>query len=159
NNRVLIWRSTPTRNGQPADVVLGQPDFKSSRSNQGTRAPSSRSLSGPQGVWIQGSRLYVADTVNNRVMVWRNIPTQNNQPADFVLGQPDFTTFQPQDLRAQTFAPKPENMNTPVSVTSDGQRVFVADLGHNRILIWNRIPDGNAAPADLALGQPDLISG
>lgn len=159
NNRVLIWRSLPTRNGQPADIVLGQPDFKSNRSNQGNRAPSASSLSGPQGVWIQGTRLYVADTVNNRIMVWRNIPTQNNQAADFVLGQPDFTTFQTQDLREQTFAPKPENMLQPVSVTSDGQRLFVADLGHNRVMVWNRVPDGNNTPADLALGQPDLSSG
>ncbi|MBL8228852.1 MAG: hypothetical protein JNL98_10260 [Bryobacterales bacterium] len=159
NNRVLIWRTLPNSNNQSADVVLGQPDFRTNRSNEGGRQPSARSLSGPQGVWLQGNRLYVADTLNNRVLVWRNLPTSNFQPADVVLGQPDFTAFQVQDLRAQTFDPKPENMLQPVSVTSDGTRLFVADLGHNRVLIWNRIPDSNTVPADVAIGQPDLRSG
>ncbi len=52
-------------------------------------------MRGPQGVWIQGSKLFVADTQNNRVLIWNTIPTQNNQPADVVLGQPDFTTSPP----------------------------------------------------------------
>ena len=30
NNRVLIWNTVPTTNGQPADVVVGQTDFTSS---------------------------------------------------------------------------------------------------------------------------------
>ncbi len=32
-NRVLIWNSIPTSNGQPADVVVGQKDFVSNNSN------------------------------------------------------------------------------------------------------------------------------
>jgi len=32
------------------------------------------------------------------------------------------------------------------------------DLGHNRILIWNTIPTQTAAPADLVIGQPDMVS-
>jgi len=159
NNRVLIWRSLPTVNHQPADVVLGQPDFRTSRANEGGQAPTQRSLRGPQGVWITNGSLYVADTVNNRVLIWRTIPTQNNAPADIVLGQPDFTTLQQRDLRAQTFDPKAENMLDPIAVSSDGQRLFVTDLGYNRVLVWNRIPTSNGAPADLAIGQPDLKSG
>ena len=42
--------------------------------------------------------LFVADTQNNRVMVWNTLPTKNNQPADFVLGQPNFTTSPNLDL-------------------------------------------------------------
>ncbi|MBI3682638.1 MAG: hypothetical protein HY235_19860 [Acidobacteria bacterium] len=159
NNRVLIWRSIPTVNHQPADVVLGQPDFKTNLSNEGRRQPSNRSLSGPQAAWIQGSRLYVADTINNRVLIWRNIPTQNFAPADVVLGQPDFTSFVPPDLRVQSFEPKASTLFQPVSVTSDGRRLYVTDLGYNRALIWNSIPDSNAAPADVVVGQPDMTSG
>lgn len=159
NNRVLIWRSIPTTNHAPADVVLGQPDFRSNRPNNGNPTPSAQTLRGPQGVWIQNGRLYVADTQNNRVLIWRSIPTQNFAPADIVLGQPDFTTTPPSDLRTQSFDPKPTSMLNPVSVTSDGVRLFVTDLGYNRVLIWNSIPDSNQAPADLAVGQPDLNSG
>src|SRR5579872_3022661 len=88
NNRILIWNSFPTVNGQPADVVLGQPDFK-------TLAPvvvTASSMRAPQGVWIQNGKLFVADTQNNRVLIWNSIPTQNNQAADLVLGAPNFNT-------------------------------------------------------------------
>ncbi len=54
--------------------------------------------------------------------------------------------------------PKPDNLLSPVSVTSDGQRLYVADLGHNRVLIWNSIPTANQQPADVVVGQPDMTS-
>lgn len=159
NNRVLIWNNLPSANNQAADIVLGQPDFKTRIANENGGAPTQRSLRGPQGVWIQDNRLYVADTLNDRVLVWRNFPTSNFQPADIVLGQPNFTRQPPQNLRDQQFDPRPDNMLQPASVTSDGSKLFVADLGHNRVLIWNSIPDSNTAPADVAVGQPDLRSG
>jgi uncharacterized protein (TIGR03437 family) len=159
NNRVLIWRSIPTVNDTPADLVLGQPDFTTRTANEGRQAPTARSFRGPQGVWIQNNRLYVADTLNNRVLVWRAIPTQNFQNADIVLGQPDFTTATTQDLRAESFTPRANTLLDPVSVTSDGTKLLVTDLGHNRVVVWNSIPDANNASADLALGQPDLNTG
>jgi uncharacterized protein (TIGR03437 family) len=153
NNRVLIWKTIPNSNGAPADVVLGQSDFKSFGLPSGATATS---LRGPQGVWIQGTRLFVADTHNHRVVGWNNIPTSNNQPADFVLGEPNLTT-----APATTVAdlpPQANNLFAPVSVTSDGQRLFVTDLGHNRVLIWNSIPTQNQQPADVVIGQPDMTS-
>ena len=83
NNRVLIWNSIPGTNRQPADVVLGQKDFKT---NFVARPPTASSLLGPQGVWIQGNQLFVADSQNHRVLIWNSIPTSNAKPADFVLG-------------------------------------------------------------------------
>lgn len=151
SNRVLLWKSIPTTNGAPADIVLGQPDFT-------TLAPATnnKGMRGPQGVWIQGSRLFVADTDNSRILVWNTIPTSNNQAADYVLGEPDFNAAPPNttiDLPATA-----SNLFSPVSVTSDGQRLFVTDLGHSRILIWNSIPTQTNQPADVSVGQPDLVS-
>jgi uncharacterized protein (TIGR03437 family) len=151
NNRILIWKTIPTSNNAPADVVVGQPDFKSGRSGL-----DNKSLRGPQGVWIQGTRLFVADTQNHRVMVWNNIPTSNGQAADYVLGEPNFNTAPAQTTLVST--PAANNLFSPVSVTSDGQRLMVTDLGHNRILIWNTIPTQTAAPADMVIGQPDMTS-
>ncbi len=88
NNRVLVYNSIPTTNGANASVVLGQKDFTSLASF----AQSAKSLLGPQGVWIQGNHLFVADTVANRVLIWNSIPTSNDQPADVVLGESSFTT-------------------------------------------------------------------
>jgi uncharacterized protein (TIGR03437 family) len=153
NNRVLIWNTIPTAIQQPADVVVGQDNFTSNKS-----AVTAKNLRGPQGVWIQAGKLYVADTMNNRVLVWNSIPTGNGQSADVVLGQPNFTTLVPIDLLKQNLSAAANDMLTPVSVTSDGTHLFVGDLGYNRVLVWNSIPTSNQQPADLAVGQPDMVS-
>ncbi|MDQ2948758.1 MAG: hypothetical protein M3Y27_22930, partial [Acidobacteriota bacterium] len=82
----------------------------------------------------------------------------NNQPADYVLGQPNFSTAPQPDLTKALVDAKPNNMLNPVSVISDGQRLFVTDLGHNRVLIWNAIPTQTQQAADVAVGQPDTSS-
>ncbi|HET8548947.1 MAG TPA: IPT/TIG domain-containing protein [Bryobacteraceae bacterium] len=160
NNRVLIWNSIPTSVNAPADVVIGQPNFTSGGINYGGNGntPSARGLRGPQGVWIQAGKLYVADTLNHRVLIWNQIPTQNGADASVVLGQAGFAAFVSPDLTQTQAKIAPTSMNTPVAVTSDGERLYVTDLGHNRILIWNTIPTSNQVAADLALGQPDLTT-
>ncbi|MEJ7606116.1 MAG: hypothetical protein WKF37_07575 [Bryobacteraceae bacterium] len=159
NNRVLIWNRIPDASGANADVVVGQSDFTKNQTNFGGsgNTPSSKGLRGPQGVWIQDGKLYVADTQNHRVLIWNSVPTQNGQEANVVLGKPDFQTFVQSELTAAVDASASTLLN-PVSVTSDGTRLLVADLGHNRVLVWNRIPTGNSTPADFALGQPDVNS-
>jgi uncharacterized protein (TIGR03437 family) len=158
NNRVLIWKTIPTMMNQPADLVLGQPNF--------TTAPmppqgyvDAKTMRGPQGVWIQNNKLFVADTQDYRILIWNSIPTTNNQPADLELGQPSLTS--------PLTAPNPTSSNpvaaanrllNPVSVTSDGTRLFVSDLGFNRVLIWNSIPTTMDQNADVVLGQPDMVS-
>src|SRR6185312_7225970 len=66
-----------------ANVVLGQPDFVSTAfqvSQTGLRLPTA--------VATDGRVLAVADTGNNRIMIWKSIPTTVDQPADIELGQP-----------------------------------------------------------------------
>lgn len=157
NNRVLIWNRIPTTNQQPADVVVGQDNFTTARIPP-NNTPTNKSLRGPQGVWIQGNRLFIADTQNHRVLIYNSIPTSNGAAADVVLGQPDFTSFVEPDLTKAPSVVSPTTMLNPVAVTSDGIRLFVTDLGFNRVLVWNSIPTRNQQPADFALGQPDLNS-
>lgn len=144
NNRILIWNSIPATNGAPADIVLGQPDFST---KQNPIPIDAKSFRGPQGVWIQNGRLFVADTLNHRILIWNHIPTSNNQAADVVLGHSNFTTS------AAPSAPNANNMLSPTGVTSDGTHVFVADLGFNRVLIWNSIPTQNGQGFDTVIGQ------
>ncbi|HLN00927.1 MAG TPA: IPT/TIG domain-containing protein [Bryobacteraceae bacterium] len=155
NNRVLIWNSIPTTNHAPANVVIGQNDFTSGST---LVPPTAKSLRGPQGVWIQDGKLYLADTQNNRILVYNSIPTSNGASADLVLGQPNFTTAVQQDLTQAQAATAANNMLNPVAVTSDGTRLYVADLGYHRVLIWNTIPTQNQQPADVAVGQVDLVT-
>jgi uncharacterized protein (TIGR03437 family) len=153
NNRVLIWKSIPINYGpRPADIVLGQKDFTSIAPVTVTAS----SLRAPQGVWIQNGKLFVADTENDRILIWNSIPTQNNQPADIVLGQPNFTTA-PQVNQVNLSLPTSASiMLSPTSVTSDGTRLYVTDLGYNRVLIWSSIPTTNQKPADIEIGQKDM---
>jgi len=153
NNRVLIWNEIPTSMNQNADIVIGQTNFTTLKSPQ---VVDKYSLRGPQGVWIQNGKLFVADTQNNRVLIWNTIPTQNNQGADVVLGQNNFTSnYQPSpSATAPTVAAN--QLLGPTSVTADATHLYVADLGNNRVLIWNEIPTVNAQNADVVVGQPDM---
>jgi uncharacterized protein (TIGR03437 family) len=153
NNRVLIWNNLPTANGQAADVVIGQQNFTTTRN---PRVVDASSLRGPQGVWIQNGRLYIADTGNDRVLLYNSIPRANNAAADLVLGQANLTTGPRIDVERPRDVATASNMFAPVSVTSDGVRLFVADLGQHRVMVWNRIPTANNAAADFMVGQPEL---
>ena len=157
NNRVLLWLEIPALIGQPADVVLGQPNFTTV-----TEPPvvDASSLRAPQGCWIQNGVLYVADTQDNRVLIWNTIPTKNNQPANLVLGQPNFTTVPQYD---QTQLPlgvvTASSMLSPTGVSTDGTHLFVTDLGFSRVLIWNSLPTTNNQAADVEIGQQNMSSG
>jgi uncharacterized protein (TIGR03437 family) len=158
NNRVMIWKSIPTVNGQPADLELGQPDFTTVL--QGSQVVvDNKSFRGPQGVWIQNGKLFVADTQNHRVLIWNSIPTQNRQPADVVLGQANFNVAVQPDLTKGASDAHANTLLNPVSVSSDGTRLYVADLGNSRVLIWNSIPTVNQQAADVEIGQKDLDTG
>lgn len=155
NNRVLLWRSLPNTNGQPADIVIGQPRMDQNKTPVVTDA---KSLRAPQGVWLQNGKLFVADAQNHRVLIWNSIPTVNEQPADIVLGQGSMTGNEELDPIKKNITIAADSLLTPTSVSSDGVRLFVTDLGLNRVLIWNTIPTQNHQAADIVIGQPDMAS-
>ncbi|MFL5357676.1 NHL repeat-containing protein [Archangium sp.] len=154
NNRVLVWNTLPTSNGAPPDLVLGQSSFTTCVENDadgnGTRDSTSgaSTLWNPTGVWTDGTRLAVADSYNNRILLWNAFPTRSGQPADVVLGQPDFTARAP--------GLSSTGMNTPYTLASTGQQLFVTDSQNHRVLVWNAFPAANGTPADAVLGQPDF---
>jgi len=49
-------------------------------------------------------------------------------------------------------------LNWCYGVTLADGRLFVADTGNRRVLVWNSIPQHNGAPADLVLGQVDVTT-
>ncbi|AOS95001.1 hypothetical protein AN480_28635 (plasmid) [Mycobacterium intracellulare subsp. chimaera] len=108
----------------------------------------------PRGVFIDERHLVVADSGNHRVLIWRELPTADEQPADVVLGQPDGTT----EGHAAAGRGPANGMNLPTGVLVHDGRLIVADAWHHRVLIWNKIPDISSAPPDLVLGQPDNIT-
>ena len=93
NNRLLIWNSIPRETGTAADVVIGQKDFFSREPNRGNghNRPSADGFYFPTDVVFGEAGLFVSDTGNNRILYWKEVPTENGQPADLVLGQTSFT--------------------------------------------------------------------
>lgn len=152
SNRILLWNSLPSSTQQPADVVLGQPDFTSSTPNNG--GLSAASLNGPFRVQWDGAHLIVSDNINNRILIWNGFPSTNHQPADIVLGQPNFTSD-----TANNGGRSGQTLNSPSGIYSDGNRLIVTDWGNNRVLIWSTFPTVNQQAADLVLGQPNMTSG
>jgi hypothetical protein len=69
NNRVLLW-DVVTSDPGPADYVLAQPTLEANGENRWS-AVTHDSLCWPYGVWLHGDRIAVADSGNNRVMLWR----------------------------------------------------------------------------------------
>lgn len=130
NNRLLIWNTFPTSNGQAADTVLGQPTMTSNTANNG--GISASSLSAPyDGVYFDAAtgQLFVADSGNNRVLVWNSFPITNGKAADVVLGQANFTS--------NTGVTTQSGLSGPGGVFLSGKQLFVADTYNNRYLIFN----------------------
>ncbi len=150
NNRVLVWNTIPMTSGVPADLVLGQDTFGAGMANRGG-APDANTLYQPSGIWSDGTRLVVSDAYNHRVLVWTTFPTTNGQPADLVVGQPNFTTNA--DVLSAT------GMRVPSSVAANSAQLFVADAGYNRVLVWNAFPATNGEAADVVLGQSSFVNG
>lgn len=168
NHRVLIWNSAPTSTDNiPPDLVLGQSDFTHCMYNDDDQngasdvAATSRTLYSPGGVWSDGTRLIVADSYNNRLLVWNNFPTSSFTPADVVLGQGDFAHYTPNDDNQDgvSGAPTARTLETPTRVWSNDLQLIVLDQGNNRVLVWNNLPTVNFLPADTVLGQSDFTLG
>lgn len=154
HHRLLGWRNLPTKDSQNADWVIGQPDFNHEGQNaKGT--PGKATLNVPTGICTVGKGLAVADAWNHRVLIWHNVPEDNNVPADLVLGQANFIDTEP-NRGKQT--PSANTMHWPYGVFYHQGRLFVTDTGNRRVLIWQQLPTENGQPADLVLGQPDMIS-
>ncbi len=145
NSRILIWNTLPTTNMAPADVIVGQADFTSNN-----KATSRTAMQRPTHMAVADGRLIVTDNFANRVLIWNEIPTANGAPADVVVGQPDFTS--------DAAGIGPSSLSSPRGVWSDGTRLAVADGNNFRVLVWNRMPTTNGAPADVVLGAPDFTS-
>ena len=148
-NRVLLWNSLPTTNQQPADVVLGQPDAVSTRTNN-PLPPQPLQFNQVSHVATDGTRLFVADQGNHRVLIWNQIPKQGPNPPDVVLGQPNFTTALP---NGGANVPTSSTLFSPSKIAVAGGRLAVADRDNHRVLVWNSIPTQNGASASACIGQ------
>jgi len=171
NNRVLGWNSTADYlEGDPADLVLGQPDYWT---NDAPNPPTAATMNGPTGVTMgEDGILYVSDTGNNRVLVF--IPYNiceyyevyddfwcfegdpfseyytpvffDGMDADYALGQPDLTSNGLWHTSLTT-------LHHPMGLVVDYyDNLVVADHDNNRVLIYEW-PLANGKRASWVIGQ------
>ena len=164
NNRVLVFDVHPNRltNDPSATAVLGQPDFETTtRRFVGAAAPpeerrGTRAMT-PGGLDYDPKyqRLFVSQLADNRILVFDAAPDrlQHDPEAIAVLGQPDFTTFDPRVSRSNFVFPKDP------SVDPDAQILYVSEgfPGGNRVIAFDISPENlrNGAPAVDVIGHVD----
>ncbi|HEY3325007.1 MAG TPA: PKD domain-containing protein [Planctomycetota bacterium] len=145
NHRVLEFDAPIAAAGAHASRVFGQLVFTTKVPNNG--GVSASSLSFPQGVAVDSAdRLYVADTLNHRVLIYDTPLTSS--VATRVIGQPDFTsnTANNAGLSAST-------LSAPNSVVIDAfGNLYVSDSGNNRVLEYDA-PVASSAAARRVFGQ------
>ncbi len=77
NNRIMIWNSIPATSGTAADIVIGQGDFTHSAYNDDDQdgaadlTPTARTLNQPMGLFYSNGTLLVADSGNNRLLIYK----------------------------------------------------------------------------------------
>lgn len=143
NSRVLIWNSIPTAHGTAADVVVGQDDFVTATADEGPDR-----LNRPSDLWTDGFRMLIADTGNNRVLFWDQIPRSHGKDASLVIGQADFYRTSSGTSAA--------SLRAPLSVTSDGVRIYIADAGNHRVAVMDAYPILSGESFDTLYGQEEF---
>lgn len=154
NPRILVFDAHPDRitNGPEALAVLGQPDFTTRE--LGAIGPNRLGSRGSTVLDERHQRLFVADGLNRRIMVWDVHPDRLTETPDAmaVIGQDDF--FSQEQQSGQARIGNPSSLHYDIST----DRLFVSDAVNNRILIFDVSPESlrTGMNASLVIGQPDF---
>ena len=150
-NRVFIWHHFPEDEFREPDLVLGQQQTVDTGRNARGEV-NAATLQYPSGIWSDGTILIIADAWNHRVLIWHNFPVVSGQPADVVIGQPDFAHNLP-NVKGIGKSPSERSLNWPYGVFSDGRNLWIADTGNRRVLHFTEIPTINFTAASGVIGK------
>lgn len=140
NHRALGWSATPSADA-PADYVLGQPDLGTAvefpyRRQVGTGFRFPYGATGLASA--TGYGLALADTANNRVLIWDDFPQGPTQEPSHVLAQPDFAG----NGENRWHHVDRDTLCWPYGLGAydggDTHLLAVADSGNNRVVLWER---------------------
>ncbi len=135
-------------NGMNAINVLGQSTFTGN-----TSAMTQSRLNTPIALEYDGaSKLFVADSVNSRVIVYDVAAITNGENAINVLGQSSFVTA--------TSTPTQNQLHVPYGISYDtvGKRLFVSDRTDNRVVVYDVNAITNGENAVNVLGQSNFTN-
>ena len=146
NNRIFVYElnSNNILADCSPDYVLGQLNFTTS-----TPGATQSTLNSPGGITYDAvnKQLFVADTNNNRIIVFDVSTINNGEGAVNVLGQLNFTTSTPGATQS--------TLNSPGGITYDAvnKQLFVADTNNNRIIVFDVSTINNGEGAVNVLGK------
>lgn len=131
DHRVLGWTPVPQAD-TGADLVLGQADMATLDEFK-NRPQGAQRLRFPYAVVNDGRRLFVADTSNNRVLLWHGLPRRGaGVPADAGLGQPDADA----NGENRWHAVSDDSLCWPYGLCLADDLLAIADSGNNRVMLW-----------------------
>lgn len=120
-----------------------------------------REFNSPFGIAVDNAAsppvLYVADTGNNRVLMWRNAASANGSRASAVIGQNDFLT----NSQGGPGTSSSVGLRSPSGLAVDARgNLYVLDTGNNRILRFPRPYEriGGLIQPDMVIGQTSFAA-
>jgi hypothetical protein len=132
DHRVLGWSPPPPDGLTPATLVLGQQDLTLIDEFK-IRPQGAQRMRFPYAVTSDQARLFVADTSNNRILIWHGWPREGaGVPADTVLAQPDMDANG--ENRWKTV--EDDSLCWPYGLSLMGDVLAIADSGNNRVMLW-----------------------
>ncbi|MGE0079581.1 MAG: LamG-like jellyroll fold domain-containing protein [Bacteroidales bacterium] len=144
-------------NFMPASMVIGQPDFYTQDltidQDGGYKACGvAISSNGMVAMVSQTTGYNGVEYYGGRVLLWNSVPENDGTPADIVIGQSDFTSTYPMGCSPSRFSTLMSAAFSP-----DGNKLLVADLQNNRILVFDA-PFTNGMEASVVVGQTSFYS-
>lgn len=125
NNRILLWDTFPTTDGQAADHVIGQTVMTSGDKNLGQANTIQGGLNYVSKLSVYQDKLLVADRYNNRILVWNSWPTADGQLPDQVLFQENFESCE--------HGVNESKFSNPIDFHIYNDAIYISDRGNYRI--------------------------
>ncbi len=130
--RVLIWNDKNHAFEKPADIIIGQENFKDCGQNQFRLAPENNTLNWTYDTCFFKEGILINDTGNSRVLGFNQIPKKNNECANFLIGRPNFNTSS--EYKDNMFGTQ-NAIYWPFSMHAYDDNLYLADTGNHRLVI------------------------
>lgn len=130
--RTLIWNNKEEAYNKQADIIIGQESFSNCGQNQFRLAPEKNTLSWTYDNCFYKEGILINDTGNSRILVFENIPKENNQSADHIIGREKATDSS--EFKGNMHGTQ-SALYWPFSITCEEDKLFIADTGNHRLVI------------------------
>lgn len=154
------WPDPSVALSPTAPYVTGQSGYADHTANRGMGEPSFVTLSSPFGAAASTNELFIADTGNNRILVYPVLNGLPSQSASRVIGQlfPNGNAVNLIEGREFSLVSSARTGAIAIDRSTTPPHLYVADTGNNRILGFKDAVNVKAGDvADLVIGQPDVF--